>query len=229
MSKALIVIFLILSVPAFGQGYYRTQSNATYFGLKYGIAKNSWWSNTIDYKLFDPYGTVLVDGKSKLKAQTVSDIVEVEIVFPVQEFYLSFAINFELFSLTSLDVQTQSQFETHGFPEVFKTDKFVVQLERNLWENDAGSLAYFVAASTGVYAFSMVNSTSLFGSTRWGKSWLAGLSTGIQTRVMENFFLNLALMGEYKYFGSPGSEKPQKINHNIFTYGLVGGVRIAFN
>ncbi len=229
MKWPLLIITLVLAGMAQGQSFFNSgKSNLYYFGVNLGVAGNSWSSKTSDYKLFSPYGQQLVDGDSRLKAQTSSELVEIETIFPLGDNRLGVGMSFEFFSLLALDVETKGQFQTFGFPEYFKTDKFYVQFERPLYTNDLGTFEWYASGRLGAYAFSMVRSTSLFGESRWGKSVFGGAKTGFEFSVMEKFYLGLSGLFEYKYFNNSGKEAPEDITHHFISYGIMLNARVSF-
>ena len=229
MRLFVLAILVSFSSFSFGQGYYQRNEGYQFISLSAGLGSNHWRAMATDYSLWDPRGNKIVDDESSsLTTQTYSDLYEIEILFPVEQWRIGGGLNFELFTLLNVELHTEQGSQQHGFPEVFSANKLFVHAERPILQSRNENFEWNAGVKAGKYVLSMVNSTSLFGENRFGATWFGEVHTGIQFRVIDYLYACAYGFTDYKYFDNTKLESPQDIRYHIMTYGAAVSVRYAF-
>ena len=171
---------------------------------------------------------VLSNGTAKLKAKNAYQALQLEVLVPFQEgaFYLGMGIAFEEYALTKIEVSDEFGSTERPFVETFRFDKFFFQGEVPLLPIESERWEFAVNGRVGYYAFTGVNSLSLFGERRLGKAWFSGLGFRTQFKVHDVVYLVVMPTTEYKYFRNSDTDVRGRINHNLFDFGLLTGFRV---
>jgi len=215
--------------PVVGQDYFAEEkSEMQFFGVSYGIGSNQWASFAKNYKLWDQSGIKILDGNSGMRARSHCELYGLEALLPIKKFRFGFGFNFEVIALYELKLHSENKIVAYSFPEIFRADKVYMTLERAVKTTKNGRGEIYLGVSPGLYSFSMIRSTSLFGETRTGRKWFLQLIGGYEYRVHDKLYANIKAIFDYKYFSNKTIEFDRRIRHNIYTFGLSAGMRLAF-
>jgi hypothetical protein len=225
-----VIIGCCLSGTVFAQGSYfqANDREAQHFvGISYGMGSNFWFSKTENYNLFDPRGSMVVSGDSKLRARNISQQVQLETVVPIsKKIRVGMGIAFEEFALYKMDVESDILNSTIPFVEVFRFDKVFAQFEMQVGILKQSQVFSFNAnVKAGYYGFTSVKSTSLFGEDRIGKTYYGSMGMLVDANIFPRFYLYLLPQVEYKYFNNHRREHPHTISHNLLGYTFMVGLR----
>ena len=224
------ILLLILPLsffisPSFGQ-YVNSRNSKHFAGISYGVARTSWKSKASEYRFFDHQGNLLFEGDATLKASTASQMLQMEVLAPIQKFRLGMGITFEEYQLYVLEMTSSTTNGRVGFTELFRFNKVFAQFEYPTDWVDHENVTLDLNARVGFYGFTGVRNLSIFGERRQGKTVYGSLSAIGSLRLGQLTYLCLRPVLEYKYFRNTIQESPRVISHNMFSYGLLVGVRV---
>ena len=236
MKKAfcLSVLFVcFLGGKGFGQfqmHWYNqpSQNNEKYFlSVGCGVGQAYWYSELTHSSIYDKQGSTLETGSFKFRANNATTFYDLNVLCPVQNFRLGLGMNFEKFFLTKLDVrQTVTTSQVVLYDESFRFDKIFVQCEFPFWPEARSRYSLSANARFGFFSFNNVDRINLFGDDALANSLFMTISPVADVQLYPGIYFFVQPMAEYKYFKNPSVDPGGSIEHNIWTYSAMIGLRI---
>lgn len=228
----LLLFFLFITLASQAQfGYFKRleRRQEKYFvAIGYGIGTARWNSNLDNSQLYDKYGAVIQSGYIRFKARNSTELLDLNVQFPLAKIRLGMGINFEKFYLDKLEI-TQSPGADATlilFDESFRFEKFFGQIEVPFWPESKSDFSLSGNGHIGYFGYSGVERFNFFGEEALAKTFFATIGFIADYRVYPHAYVYLHPYTEYKYFKNSPVENPSIIRHNILTYGITGGVRV---
>ncbi len=190
----------------------------------YGQGRTKWYSRTEGYHLYDQRGKKVLSGDHSLSAATDYRSYQIGVTAPVGRVRLGMGIEFDEFSIYRIYVDDPSVVGPVTMIDNFRFDKIHLTMEYpTLWIRDERiHLDLFLKA--GYYAFSKINSLSLFGQGS-GKTFFASLGPILAIQAYKNAHLYLRPRLGYRHFDNSDQEARGAIYHELFSYGAMVGLR----
>lgn len=225
----LLVIGLLLGSSLHGQSgsiedyFDGGKAQDHYITIGYGKGRTSWNSRTAGYDLYDQRGRRVLSGDHQLSAVTVHQTYQIGVVAPVGRFRLGVGIEFDEFFLRRLHLEDRGS-RPISLVEDFRYDKFHLTFEVPFQVKlDKLDLALFLKG--GYYTFSQVDSFSLFGDRTSGNTFFGSIGPIMALDVHEGAHFYLRPYFEYRYFDNFDHPPSGAIHHQLYSYGLTGGLR----
>lgn len=225
IAISILPAFLAKAQWADAEDYFSKERKDRYFlTVGYGKGWSDWYSRTDGYALYDRSGTKVLSGDHRLSAVTSHRTYQVEVSAPVGKFRIGMGIEFDEFSLYELHVEDPAISDPISMIDRFRFDKLHLLTEYpTLWlKGQRLHLDLFLKG--GYYAFSKVSSFSLFDQGA-GKTFFAAAGGILAYQVIGGAHLYLRPSFGFRHFDNSGRSSEGAIFHDLFSYGLIGGLR----
>jgi hypothetical protein len=193
-----------------------------FVALAYGVGNAVWFSKLEQSALYDTSGSELFAGEVDFKARNTTKCINMDVSAPVMSVRMGMGVCFEEFYIEKLKINSTQYY----FEEKFRFEKMYAQIEIPVknWSNDYFS--FNLKSQAGYYGYSYVNHINFFGMDN--KASVLFLNTGfiLDYKLYPHTYAYLHPTFEYKYFHNAASEAPSRITHNIFSYGIMFGIRV---
>lgn len=192
----------------------------------YGGGRTQWFSRTEGYDLYDERGKKVLSGDHELSAVTDHRSYQIGVTFPVKSFRLGMGIEFDEFSLYRIHVEDPSVVEPVSMIDQFRFDKVHLTAEfptRCFEESEFFEFDIFLKG--GYYAFSKVNSFSLFGRSRSGRTYYGSTGGILAMKLYKRARFYIRPTFEYRHFDNSRKDMRGAIYHELISYGVSGGIR----
>lgn len=223
---------LLISLTASAQfGYFKRleRKQEKYFvGLGYGIG-NAYWSSSLDNsQLYDKYGAVIQSGYIRFKARNKTELIDLNVQFPIAKIRVGMGICFEEYYLDKLEITASPGADAMVilFDESFRFEKFYGQVEVPFWPESKSDFSLGFNGRIGYFGYSGVERLNFFGEEALAKTFFTNLGLVADYRVYPHVYIYLQPNFEFKYFKNSPVENPSIIRHNIVGYGATGGIRV---
>ncbi|MEO5644099.1 MAG: hypothetical protein ABIQ40_01245 [Bacteroidia bacterium] len=231
--RLLIVLLFLISGQCFAQfrmNWYsqKSKNNEKYFlSVGYGVGQAYWFSSLTHSSIYDRQGSTIETGTFKFRANNTTTFYDLNILFPIHNFRMGLGMNFEKFFLTRLEVrQTVTTSQVIIYDESFRFDKLFVQVEFPFWPEARSKFSLSANARAGFFSFNNVDRINLFGDDAMASSMFFTVSPVADVQLYSGIFLFIQPFAEYKYFKNPAVEPGGFIEHNIWTYSAMIGIRL---
>lgn len=226
-----ILPLILVGEVAFAQNsYYLLNDKVSkhFVGVSYGFGNTGWRTATENYDLYDQHGVLLVDGTATLRAKNSQQSLSLEALVPLSggKWRAGIGLMFEEYTLEKFEVESGVHSGIHPFVERFRFDKVFAQAEVPLPIFENPFISFNANVRAGWYGFTSVESNTLFGPERIGKSWFAGLGLVTDMELHPRVYAVVMPNVEYKYYRNTRDDLLGNISHKMFAYNLLVGVRV---
>jgi hypothetical protein len=234
-KRYLLLVFIVLlgiqGQAQFLSSNWYTQprkNNEKYLiSLGYGWGKAHWYSQMTRTSIYDKQGSTVESGTFQFRANNATNFYDISVLWPIQNFRLGLGMNFEKFFLTRLELrQAVTTSKVIIFDESFRFDKIFAQYEYPFWPEARSKFSLSANGRVGFFSFNNVDRVNLFGTDALASSMFFTLSPVADFQALPGVFIFFQPMAEYKYFKNPSVEIGGTVEHNIFTYCAMFGIRL---
>ncbi len=207
------------------EDYFSKERKDRYFiTLGYGQGRTNWYSRTEGYALYDRRGQKVLSGDHRLSAVTDHQTYQIGVTGPVGKFRLGMGIEFDEFSLYRMHVKDPAVVDPVSMIDRFRFDKIHLTAEYPTLWLPKGDMHLDLFMKAGYYAFSKVSSFSLFNRGS-GTTFFGSLGGIFAVKVYKNAHFYLRPAFGYRHFDNSDKGSDGAIYHELFSYGLTGGLR----
>ena len=207
------------------EDYFSKDRKDRYFiTLGYGQGRTNWYSRTEGFSLYDRSGQMVLSGDHRLSAVTDHRTYQIGVTGPVGKFRLGMGIEFDEFSLYRIHVKDPAVQDPVSMVDRFRFDKIHLTAEYpTLWLR-SGRMHIDLFMKAGYYAFSKVNSLNLFAQGS-GKTFFGSLGGIYALRVYKDAHFYVRPTFGYRHFDNSDEPGEGAIYHELFSYGVMAGLR----
>ncbi|MBC7863021.1 MAG: hypothetical protein IAF38_08600 [Bacteroidia bacterium] len=222
--KAVLLLLIGFSFEkADAQRLFKDGPKDKYFvAMAYGIGNANWFSKLEQSALYDTSGAEMFSGKVNFKARNTTKCVNVDVSAPVMNVRLGMGLCFEEFYIEKLKINSTQYY----FEEKFRFEKMYAQIEIPIQRLSNDYFTFNLKSQAGYFGYSYVNHINFLGMDN--KASVLFMNTGFiaDYKLYPHTYAYIHPTFEYKYFRNAASEAPARIVHNIFSYGVMFGIRI---
>lgn len=230
MKKLLLLftLILLLSPDYFAQYRRRNAEDKKYFaGTAYGVGTATWFSRIANSELYDNNGGVIRSGDMKFKLRNPTRVLNLEVSAPItRKVMLGMGIGFEEYYLDKLVLDIPEGGGHVIFDESFRFDKIYLQALFPLQKLRSQNFSVSIKNYIGFFGYTGVSHLNFFGQDQLSRSFLSGAGVLADYKAFPHVYIYINPIAEYKYFNNSKLEHPATINHNIFTFSILGGIRV---
>lgn len=192
--------------------------------LGYGEGRTQWYSKTEGYALYDRMGKKVLSGDHRLSAVTDHQTYQIGVTAPVGKIRVGMGIEFDEFSIYQIHVKDPAIVDPVSMIDRFRFDKIHLTAEYpTLWIRSE-RMHFDLFMKGGYYAFSKVSSFSLFNHGA-GKTFYGSMGGILAYQVYKKAHLYLRPSFVYRHFDNSDRTDRGSIYHDLFSYGVIGGLR----
>ena len=231
MRKILPICFFLISVCGFSQvsnGYYaKSKGGDKYFvALGYGMGTAHWNSLFQSTEFYDKDGTVINTGDFHFGANSPTRNYNINVLAPIKHIRLGMGIDFEHHFLAQLKVYDKAGVENLLFDESLRFDKIYFQTEVPLKYDSRKKYSFSFFGKFGWFGYTNVKRFNFIGEKPFPIAILAGTGITADYEVLPQVYVYLLPNFEYKIYDNSRTEAPVQIRHSVFTYNVLGGIRV---
>ncbi|MEO6884110.1 MAG: hypothetical protein ABI199_08810 [Bacteroidia bacterium] len=227
------VIFFFTVISAFA-GYHSNhgdldKKHKKYFvAVGYGIGTAKWYSRFQNTNLLSTDGSVIETGNTTFQTQNPTNFYNFEVSFPVQRVRLGLGISFESFYLDKLYFTSPSTIASNYivFDDNIRFDKFYGMIEIPFKPESNQPYSFSFIGRLGYYGYNGLAHLGFFGQNALASTYLANIAFLADYELFTQTYLYVSPCLEFKYFRNNKNEVPSIIVHDIYTAGIVFGIRV---
>lgn len=225
----IVILFVFNSLLVISQDQLSTKDKKYFVAIGYGVGNANWFSQLKNADLYDKNGLIIKQGDISFKAKNAVSLLNLETSFPILKVRLGMGISFEKFQLDKIVLSaTANNPESNNliFDESFNFDKFYAFIEIPFNAKTEKPYSFSAKANVGYYAHNGITRFNFFGEEPIASTYLLNLGFLADYKLFPHAYLYINPSYEYKYFRNNKLESPSTIKHNIFSYTIVGGIRV---
>ena len=238
MIKIIVVSFLFcFSIAGFTQSEYifhpKHKGDKYFISLAYGQGTARWISIFQNTEFYDKDGGALHKGDLLIRAKCPTKHVDVNVSAPIKNIRVGFGISFENHYLTELILYNKDGSDYLLFDESMRFDKIYLHVEAPFKFDSPKKYSFGANLRFGWFEYSNVKRINFLSDNPFSFSMLTALGITADYEIYKGIYTFLFPNVEYKYYDNSRSENPVQIQHNVFTFNALLGVRVdlgkAFN
>ena len=232
MKKHLLIFFFsFFALCGFSQisnGYYsKSKGGDRYFvSLAYGMGTAHWNSLFQSTEFYDKDGSVINRGDFHFGANSPTRQYDVNVLAPIKHIRLGLGICFEHHFLTQLKVYDKAGVENLLFDESLRFDKIYLNSEIPFKYDSRKKYSFSLSSKFGWFGYTNVKRFNFIGEKPFPIAILASVGLVADYQLYPQVYVFLIPNFEYKLYDNSRTEAPVQIRHSVFTYSVLGGVRV---